>query len=91
MIFLATILLLICVFGLGYKIGWNKSRDSHAPKLANPFIKAHQSLAERDDMYQKYVDWCYSNKTFPLENFEFFSEIENNKKLRDQVNKVING
>lgn len=81
---------LLCVFGLGYKIGWNKSRDHHSPKQENPFIKAHQSIQERDDMYKKYVDWCYSTGTHPLENFEFFSELENNKKLREAVNKIMN-
>lgn len=81
---------LVCVFGLGYKLGWEKSRKYHAPAQENPFIKAHQSLQERDNMYQKYVDWCYKSGTYPLENFEFFSELENNKQLREAVQKAMN-
>lgn len=82
---------LVCVFGLGYKLGWEKSRKYHAPAQENPFIKAHQSLEERDRMYEAYTDWCHRKGEFPLSNFDFFSELENNKKLREQLNKVING
>lgn len=87
MILIAVLFGIFCVFMIGYKVG----EKSVTKKEVNPFIRAHKTLSERDDMYQKYSDWCYQNGTYPLENFEFFSELENNKKLREQFEKVLNG
>ena len=78
---------LICVFGLGYKIGWNKSRNQTEK---NPFIRAHQSMTERDKMFEAYKDWCHKKGEYPLEAMEFHSELQNNKQLREAVNKAMN-
>lgn len=86
------ILLLVCVFGLGYKVGWEKSAKQFAqPKEPNPFIRAHKSLEERDKMYEAYKDWCYNNKQLPLDYIDFRSEVINNKVLKAQLEKIING
>lgn len=84
---LAILFGVVCVFGLGYKIGWEKSRGRHEQ---NPFIRAHKSMAERDKMYEAYKDWCYKIGEYPLEAMEFHSELQNNKQLREAVNKAIN-
>ena len=91
MILLGVILLTVCLLGLGYKLGWEKARKNFTPKESNPFIKAHQSLEDRDNMYEAYTDWCHKKGVFPLNNFDFFSELENNKKLKEQINKIMNG
>lgn len=84
---LAILFGVVCVFGLGYKIGWDKSR---AQNEKNPFIRAHKSMAERDKMYEAYKDWCYKNDEYPLEAMDFHSELQNNKQLREAVNKAMN-
>lgn len=87
---LGTLILLTCVFGLGYKIGWDKSRAHHSPKQGNPFIRAHQSMSERDQMFEAYKDWCHKNGEYPLAAMDFHSELQNNKQLREAVDKAMN-
>ncbi|WP_379964008.1 hypothetical protein [Epilithonimonas sp. UC225_85] len=89
LLLLASVLILIGFFGIGYHFGKKSMKRKgryNRKDTGNIFMNMHNYSEYINDQYEWYLDLCKMENKSPMLIDQFKSEIKTNRKLQEQFN-----